>query len=157
MKKTILAVAFALVIGVLGTTVLKPESKVQASPAAETSSPKMFGDACKNVKFKVTNNHSKNGDIEIRGVEYFNKANGKWQTEDLPNVVVGQDRTVTTGGDDLKDSEGEDLTKFKFIYRWKANGREANWSGEVKSKEFVPDNPTCNANRTYGNSSWIIG
>lgn len=39
------------------------------------------GDACKNIKFKVTNKHDSGETILIKKVKYFNKANGKWQTE----------------------------------------------------------------------------
>src|SRR3954471_17957741 len=104
MKKIILTIAIGLAVGILGLTFLRSETKVQASSVEANNF--VFGDACKDVKFMVKNEHSKNGDIEIRGVKYFNKANGKWQTEDIPNHVINQGSTYTTSGDDLKDSEG---------------------------------------------------
>lgn len=154
MKKVMLTIAVAIAFGVIGFAFNESATEVQANSVTSND---FFGDTCQNVKFKLVNKHSKGGDIEIRGVKYYNKANGKWQTEDLPNVVVKQGSTLTTGGDDLRDSEGESLTKFIFIYRWKSSGRSANWSGEVNSREFTPDTSTCNANRTYGSTSWIIG
>lgn len=48
------------------------------------------GDICKNIKFKVTNKHDSGETILIKKVRYFNKANGKWQTE-----VVNQNLTLT--------------------------------------------------------------
>jgi hypothetical protein len=150
-----IAIAIAITLGIFGLTTLPTATKVEA--ASVKAGIFFFGDNCKNVKFSAKNQHAQNGQIEIRKVTYYNKANGKWQTEDLPNLVVNQGSTFTTDGDDLSDSEGEQITKVKFIYRWKSDGRNANWSGDVTSKEFVPSATVCNANRTYGNSSWIIG
>jgi hypothetical protein len=160
MKKLTFTIAIAITLSIFGLTTLQTATKIEAASveaASVEAGTFFFGDNCKNVKFSAKNQHAQNGQIEIRKVTYFNKANGKWQTEDLPNLVVNQGSTFTTGGDDLSDSEGEQITKVKFIYRWKSDGRNANWSGDVTSKEFVPSATVCNANRTYGNSSWIIG
>ena len=115
-------------------------------------------DACKNVKFKFTNKHSAGGPIEVHQIKYFNKANGAWQTEDLKDVSCSQGRTCTTAGDNLKDSEGEDLTKVRFIYRYKGTKSTDNWSDYVEGGDKVPDTPTCFANKTYGpgDSGWTI-
>ena len=155
MKKVTFTIAIALVLSVFGLTIFTTETKVEASSFVGGGF--TFGDSCKDVKFSAKNQHAQNGQIEIRKVSYFNKANGKWQTEDVPNTVVNHGATFKTGGDNLADSEGEQITKLKFVYRWKSDGRNANWSGDVTSKEFVPDLPVCNANRTYGNSTWVIG
>jgi len=136
------------------------------------------GDACKNIKFKVTNKHDSGETILIKKVKYFNKANGKWQTEvvnqnltvTLPDTEklqffpeVGKEKglackhgtTCRTQGDNLRDAEGEDLTKFRFVYKYMAAGK---WSGEVEGGDKVPDDPKCYANRTYGpgESGWTI-
>lgn len=136
------------------------------------------GDACKNIMFKVTNKHDSGETILIKKVKYFNKANGKWQTEvvnqnltlTLPDAEklqffpqVGKEKglacqygaTCKTQGDNLRDAEGEDLTKFRFIYKYMAAGK---WSGEVEGGDKVPDDPKCYANRTYGpgESGWTI-
>lgn len=159
MRKIMLTIAVAIAVGFIGFTFSESATKVQADSVNSITSPNFLGDACKQVKFKLTNNHSKNGEIEIRAVKYYNKANGKWQTEDVPNAVVKQGYSYTTGGDDLQDSEGEDLTKIIFVYRWKATGRGAAWSSDVNSKEFVPTAPKCVANKTYGfgNTIFTIG
>jgi hypothetical protein len=113
-------------------------------------------DACRNVKFKFTNKHDSGKSITVLKVKYFNKANGKWQTEDIANEVCAQGATCTTNGDNLRDAEGEDLTKFRFIYKY--TEQDGDLSDEVEGGDKVPDNPTCNANRTYGPGSdgWTI-
>jgi hypothetical protein len=108
------------------------------------------GDACKNVKFKYTNKHNSGGIIEVRQVKYFNKANGAWQTEDVSHFDCAQGKTCTTTGDNLADSEGEDLTKIRFIYRYKGPKSTDNWSDDVEGGDKIPDDPTCVANRVYG-------
>ncbi len=147
MKKTMTIIAIAIALGIATFTALNfnpnPHSTVQAAAP-------FFGDACKNVKFSVKNQHNSGGQIEIREVQYFNKANGKWQTEEVANKVANQGATVTTNGDDLKDSEGEQITKVKFKYKYLPTGRGTNWSDEIVSAEFVPSSPVCNANRSYG-------
>lgn len=81
-------------------------------------------DACKNVKFKFTNKHNSGGTIEVRQVKYFNKANGEWQTEDVKHLDFSQGATCTTSGDNLRDSEGEELTKFRFVYRYQGRSQQ---------------------------------
>ena len=146
MKKTITTFVIAIAVAIAAFAALQFGN--QATPSVQAAP--LFGDACKNVKFTVKNQHNSGGQIEIRQVEYFNKANGKWQTEDIPNQVINQGATFTTNGDDLKDSEGEQITKIKYRYKYKGTGRGANWSDEIVSNEFVPSSPVCNANRTYG-------
>jgi hypothetical protein len=116
------------------------------------------GDACKNVKFKYTNKHNSGGTIEVSQVKYFNKANGVWQTEDVHVFDCYQGKTCTTTGDNLGDSEGEDLTKFRFIYRYKGPKAADNWSDYIEGGDKLPDNPTCFANKTYGpgDKGWTI-
>lgn len=147
MKKTITTFAIAIAVTIAAFAALQFSN--EATPNVQAAAP-LFGDACQNVKFKVKNEHNSNGQIEIRQVEYYNKANGKWQTEDIPNQVINQGVTFTTNGDDLKDSEGEQITKIKFRYKYKGTGRGANWSDEIASDEFVASSPVCNAGRTYG-------
>lgn len=147
MKKTITTFAIAIAIAIAAIAALQFSN--QATPNVQAAAP-IFGDACQNVKFKVKNQHNSGGQIEIRQVEYFNKANGKWQVEDIPNQIINQGATFTTNGDDLKDSEGEQITKIKYRYKYKGTGRGANWSDEIVSDEFVPSSPVCNAGRTYG-------
>lgn len=107
-------------------------------------------DTCTNVKFKFTNKHNSGGIIEMHQVKYFNKANGQWRTEDLKDLQCGHAKTCTTSGDNLTDSEGEELTKFHFVYRYKGTKSTDNWSDYVEGGDKVPDDPTCNANKVYG-------
>lgn len=144
-----------------------------------TTSDGLAGDACKKVTFKVKNSHNSGEKILIKKVKYFNKANGKWQTEvvdqylyyklyeedaKMPNMIPFDKKEgkecphgyiCETAGDNLRDSEGEDLTKIRFVYQYWAAGV---WSGELESKEFEPANPTCTAGRTYGGGKdvWAI-
>jgi hypothetical protein len=133
------------------------------------------GDVCKNVKFEVTNKHDSGEAILIKKVKYFNKANGKWQTEVVnqnvtlepeplnfvfpfekePGLLCNQGATCTTNGNNLRDAEGEDLTKFRFVYKYAAAGK---WSGEVEGGDKIPENLTCHANKTYGagRNNWKI-
>lgn len=145
MKKTMTLIAFAIAFGIAVFSALKVTPNTTVKAAAP-----VFGDACKNVKFSVKNQHNSGGQIEIREVTYYNKANGKWQTEQVANKLINQGATGTTNGDDLKDSEGEQITKVKFKYKYKPTGAGANWSDEITSAEFVPSSSVCNANRTYG-------
>jgi hypothetical protein len=147
MKKTFTTFAIAIAVAIAALAAF--QFNQQVTPGVQAAAP-FFGDACKNVKFKVKNQHNSGGQIEIRQVEYFNKANGKWQVEDIPNQVINQGATFTTNGDDLKDSEGEQITKIKYRYKYKPTGAGANWSDEIVSNEFVPSSPVCNAGRTYG-------
>ncbi|HKX28661.1 MAG TPA: hypothetical protein VJ302_13260 [Blastocatellia bacterium] len=157
MNRLTFAIAAAIVLSALAITLPRFESNVQANPAAEAAAAP-FGDACKNVHFKFTNQHHEGGQIQFRRIKYFNKANGDWQTEDVANTTCNQGSTCTTTGDNLSDSEGEDLTKFRLVYKFKGKGAAANWSDEVESGELTPTNPTCNANKTYGPGSqgWLI-
>jgi hypothetical protein len=107
-------------------------------------------DTCTNVKFKFTNKHNSGGIIELHQIKYFNKANGEWKTEGLKDLSCGQGHTCTTSGDNLTDSEGEELTKFHFVYRYKGTKSTDNWSDYVEGGDKVPDDPTCFANKTYG-------
>jgi hypothetical protein len=137
-----------------GTMTLTVLSILMSSAAIAHAS-----DTCKNVKFKVTNKHNSGGTIELHQVKYFNRANGEWKTEGLSkDIDCSQGQTCTTGGENLKDSEGEDLTTFHFVYRYKGTKSTDNWSDYVEGGDKVPDNPTCFANKTYGpgNTGWTI-
>ena len=151
-----LTIAVAIAVGFIGFTFSGSTNEVQADSTDSITSNNLLGDACKNVKFKVVNKHKQGGEIEVRAVKYYNRANGSWQTEDVPNTVVKQGDTLLTNGDDLRDSEGESITEVYFVYRWKA-GRNGNWSGEVDSKKFTPNSTVCVKDKVYGTSSWIIG
>lgn len=152
MSRITFVIAAVVTLSALAISLPKFASNVHANPAAP------FGDACKNVIVKFTNQHHEGGQIEFRRIKYFNKANGAWQTEDITNTVCNQGATCKTNPNNLRDSEGEDLTKFRLVYKYKGKGGAANWSDEVESNDFIPAKPTCNANRNYGPGSlgWVI-
>lgn len=100
------------------------------------------GDACRNVKFSFTN--QKNHAVTVVKVKYFNQANNKLQTEGIRNVQCAAGATCVTRGDNLRDSEGEDLTRFVFVL--KNEGGENQHDTNPK----VPSNPKCSADKTYG-------
>ncbi len=155
MKKLTMTIIFALAMCAFGLTFLKTEAKVSAGSAEANNF--YFGDACTNVRFQGKNLHNQNGQIKMKAVKVYNRASGSWYTIDLPGKVYNQGEIFTTEANNVPDSEGEDLTKVKFIYQWKGTGRGANWSDEVNSKEFNPASPTCNANKTFGGPNWEIG
>lgn len=111
-------------------------------------------DACKNVKFQIKNQRAVT--IRIFKVEYLNKANNKVQTEDIQNIEVAPGHTVTTNGDNLRDSEGENLTNFVFFF----NDREADgqWSrNDIHTQNKLPVTQQCSADKTYkGSPVWTI-
>jgi hypothetical protein len=153
-------IPFALAAGLIffaAMSLSKNESSLQANPVAKAAAVPL-GDACQNVSFKFTNRHRSGGQIKFQRVQYKNRANGNWQTEDVNNVVCNQGATCTTSNNNLRDSEGEDLTRFRLVYKYKGTGAAANWSDEVSSVELTPTNPTCRANKTYGPGSegWVI-
>jgi hypothetical protein len=155
MKRFTFALAAALILGALAISLPRFGSEVQATPVASPAGG-TFGDACRNVTFKFKNEHNSGGKIKFQRIKYFNQANGDWQTEDVNNVECNQGATCATNGNNLRDSEGERLTKFRLIYKYLPTGAGANWSDEVESGVFEPNTPTCNANRQYGGSHWVI-
>src|SRR5262245_9131902 len=117
MKRIMFALATALILGALAISLSKVDSNVQASPITKPVTVAL-GDACQNVRFKITNQHHECGQIKFQRIKYFNKANGAWQTEDVNNAVCNQGATCSTTGNNLRDSEGEDLTKFRLVYKF---------------------------------------
>lgn len=109
----------------------------------------VLADSCKNVKFTVRND--RNGDIEIRKVSYFNQNENQWKDEDVPNILIPRGQTKTFGKEDLGDSEGDNITKVKFVYEDK-NSRD-----ERESAVFVPTSPKCVAEKNFGfGQGWAI-
>lgn len=98
-------------------------------------------DACRNVKFKFTN--EKDHPITVISVKYFNQANNKFQTEAIKNTKCAAGATCTTEGDNLRDAEGEDLTKLIFVLKNEA-GQNRHSTGEK-----VPVDPKCSAGKIY--------
>lgn len=124
------------------------------------------GDACKDVKFKIKNQRDKR--IRITKVEYHNADNNKTQSEDInPNLICDPGSTCTTNGDNLRDSEGVNLTNFVFFFNDAATkvigldvdvGHQRDWEKtDRETQPKVPVNKKCRADMTYsGNPVWTI-
>ena len=117
-----------------------------------------YADVCKNVKFQVKNNRA--ADIKITSVDYDRDvaANNPKHENINPNLVCQSGATCKTNGDDLANSEGENLTNFVFFFN------EIEADGGVSKDDYytqpkVPDDKRCTANRTYGKpgaNAWTI-
>lgn len=106
-------------------------------------------DACKDVKFKVTNQHAEGREIEIRKVRFTNPHNGgQEQTENVKNLVCKFGVTCTTDGDDLKNAAKVDLRAIKIIFAYRE--RDGQWSREFITQPFSPAYPKCTEKKTYG-------
>lgn len=105
-------------------------------------------DACKNAKFKVTNNHVEGREIEIRKVKYFNPHTGGTQTEDVKNVVCKHGSTCTTAGDNLANAKNVDLNSIQVVFKFRE--RDGDWSGEFQTQKFVPSFRKCTEGKVYG-------
>jgi hypothetical protein len=124
------------------------------------------GDACKNVKFKIVNQRPKT--IRITKVQYHNADNNKTQSENInPNLECKAGMPCTTNGDDLRDSEGVNLTNFVFFFNDAAVNEiglpadtppKRNWSAlDLKTQAKVPADKKCRAGRLYsGDPAWTI-
>jgi hypothetical protein len=161
MRKITLAVATTIILGAITIAIPKLKSDVQANPVATPAAPQIGPDACKNVKFKFTNQRSDHAKISIQQVEYHIKSKDVWRTENV-SLPGGADcnygSTCTTTGDNLADSLDRDLDKFRIIYKYLPPTVGAKWSGLVQTPELTPDNARCSENRTYGpgTQGWTI-
>jgi len=105
-------------------------------------------DACKDVKFKVTNNHVEGRDIEILKVKYFNPHTSSTHTEGVKNLVCKQGSTCTTSGDNLTDAKNVDLNSIQVVFKFRE--RDGDWSDEFQTQPFVPAYRKCTEGKTYG-------
>jgi len=107
-----------------------------------------FADACKDVKFKVTNNHVEGRDIKIVKVKYFNPHTSSTKTEGVANLVCKPGSTCTTSGDNLADAKNVDLNSIQVVFRYVE--RDGDWSDEFQTQPFVPAYRKCTEGKTYG-------
>ena len=114
-------------------------------------------DKCKDVRFRVTNEHSTGKKIKITGVNYHDVVNNKDVTKDLAEVECAIHATCLTSDKDLHDVEGTNIKDIQFVFRYKEN--DGDWSDKVKSKAFEPNDKTCRADRIYGPApdGFVIG
>ncbi len=114
------------------------------------------GDACKDVKFQFKNLRTDLRAIQVYKVTYFNAANSKTQTEDIKNLVCPTGLTCTMDGDNLRDSEGEDLTNIVFFFH--DQELDGGWSkNDGITQKKIPVTKKCSARMTYkGDPIWTI-
>jgi hypothetical protein len=107
-----------------------------------------FADACKDVKFKVTNNHFEGRDIEVRKVKYFNPHTGSTHTEDVKNLLCKPGSTCITAGDNLTNAKNIDLNSIQVVFSYREH--DGQWSKEFTTQKFVPAYRKCTEGKTYG-------
>src|SRR3954465_14609525 len=109
------------------------------------------GDACKRVKIQFKN--ERNTRIKVTKVDYFNTTNNKIQTEHL-TLECPSGSTWPWSGQDLRDAEGEPLTRFVFYFN--DQEKDGGWSKvDIKTQPKIPANQTCSADRLYsGDPVW---
>lgn|GEM_PF-1459608 len=159
MRRITFAVATALILGALTLALPKLRSNVQADSIANPIAIQLGSDACKNVKFKFTNQRSDKATIRIEQVKYYVASKDAHRTENVHTVNdCKYGSTCVTTGDNLTDSLDRDLSKFQVVYRFLPPTVGANWSDPVQTPELSADNPRCSNNRTYGPGSqgWTI-
>ena len=105
-------------------------------------------DTCKDVKFKVTNNHSEGREIQIRKVKYFNPHTSSTQTEDVGNLMCNHGSTCTTRGDNLANAKNVDLNSIQVVFKYRE--RDGQMSKEFQTQAFVPAYRKCTEGKTYG-------
>lgn len=122
-------------------------SFLAAAGLAAAATPAL-ADTCKDVKFKVTNNHFEKNDIEIRKIKYFNPHTGNTHTEDVKNLVCKYGATCTTGGDNLANAKNVDLNSIQVVFKYREHDND--WSDEFQTRAFVPAYRKCTEGKTYG-------
>ncbi|GMV57884.1 MAG: hypothetical protein L6Q72_17360 [Burkholderiaceae bacterium] len=130
---------------------MKPSKLLFASLAAAglaAAATPALADTCKDVKFKVTNNHFEGREIEIRQVKYFNPHTGNTHTEDVKNLVCKHGATCTTDGDNLANAKNVDLNSIQVVFKYREH--DGGWSKEFQTQKFVPAYRKCTEGKTYG-------
>lgn len=139
MKKNVASLLTAFLLSVL----------VAAAVVAGLPATAAAADACKNVKFRVTNSHKENVDVRIVKVRFKNPHNGgKEQTENVANEVCKPGVTCTTNGDNLNNADKVDLRSIQIIFRYKE--ADGDWSDEFATQPFTPAYPKCGDDKVYG-------
>jgi hypothetical protein len=153
MKRITLAIATTLVLGALTIALPKLRSNVLANPVASPAAPQLGSKACKNVKFKFTNNRSDHATISIQKVSY--RAFSKDHTELVhTSNDCAYGHTCTTTGDNLPDADGRDVTSIQLQYKYKSTAVGANWSDLVQTpNQPTVASPKCYDGKTYGDGS----
>jgi hypothetical protein len=114
-------------------------------------------DRCKNVRFKVTNNHPTERAIQLTGVEYEDIVNNKKVSRQLTPVDCAYRATCITGPEDLRDVEGNNIKNIRFVYKYRE--KDDDWSDNTRTKTFEAQHKECRADRVYGPGArgFVIG
>ena len=115
---------------------------------AVAASAPALADSCKDVKFKVTNNHAEGRDIEIRKVKYYNPHTTSTKTEDVKNLVCKHGSTCITAGDNLANAKNIDLNSIQIVFSFRE--RDGDWSKEFVTQKYVPALRKCTEGKSYG-------
>jgi hypothetical protein len=106
-------------------------------------------DKCRNVRFRLTNEHATHKPILVTSVTYHDVVNNKQVTKGLKNFECAYLQTCLTSEKDLVDIEGNDIKKIRFEFKY--TERDDGWSSPVTSKSFNAENSAeCKADRIYG-------
>ena len=102
-----------------------------------------FAGACQNVDFAVKNDSG--AKIRALKIEYKTKQDGKWRTEQIPNVEVPNGQKVQVAeNQSLQYIEGHDMTNLKLHYQqWCGS---AGWSKTFTYTDSDLADPRCNSN-----------
>jgi hypothetical protein len=154
MRKITLAIATAIAIGALTIALPKLRSNVQANPIASPAAPQIGAKACKNVKFKFTNNRSDQATIRIEKVSYHLAGVGDHTELVHTSSDCRYGQTCTTTGDNLPDADGRNVTSIQLQYKYLPKTTGANWSGLVQTpNQPNVSSPNCYDGKTYGDGS----
>jgi hypothetical protein len=154
MKRITFAVTTALILGALTLAIPKLKSDVKANPVAIPAAPQIGAKACKNVKFKFTNNRSDQATIRIEKVSYHLVGVGDHTELVHTTNDCRYGQTCTTTGDNLPDADGRSVTSIQLVYKYLPKTVGANWSGLVQTpNQPNVSNTTCSDNKTYGDGT----
>lgn len=114
---------------------------------------------CKNISFELKNNHDSLRVIKVNKVEYWDKEDNKWRTEDIKNIECGHGATCTTKERDLEYVGNEDIVKVRFHYQV-ANDTSGQlpgnqgpkWGEKVVGGAKFPEYPYCKKDKTFRKS-----
>ena len=105
---------------------------------------------CKNIKFEFKNSHNSGRSVKVVNVEYFDKEDNKWRTENVKDTECSHNATCTTGKEDLEYVGNEDITKVKFHFKYRE--ADGDWSDKVIGGVKKPQYPYCKADKTFRKS-----
>ncbi len=103
---------------------------------------------CKDTKITVTNKY-KNGNnkvkIKILSVNYYDKEDGKWRTNDVKNTDISADKAATIT-ESLEYVGNEKVTKMQVKFKFEEN---KGWSTEKWSNVTSLADKTCDKGEKY--------